>query len=120
MNKKFLEFIALHIRQILVVARITHFDIIIQKSKTRYAMDISVDYTYLRAYLRVGKEPKEQFRNGNELAVIETLCHEMSHIITGIPCHKSDDDFEEEEEQATELVARILYRLYLTETKEMR
>jgi hypothetical protein len=112
--KGMLEFVALHIKQILCVARITHFDIIIDNSMTRCAADIRVDYTYLRAFIRFGKETREQWIRGNKPGIVETLCHELSHIITGLPCSLAEnrEEMDTEEEQATELMARILFRLY--------
>lgn len=113
----FLDFVCLHLRQVLTVARLTHFDLIVQSSKTRYAADIRVDYAYLRAYIRFGDEPIEQWRRKDKEGIVQTICHEVAHIIVGIPMNEVEDreDYTKQEEQATEMVGRLLCRVYTQE-----
>lgn len=122
MSENFINFVVKHLFQILSVARLSYFNIIIDEKQSQAAADIRVDYIYLRAIIRFGKETINEFKEKQYDSVIETLCHEVSHIITGLPYHnlKSSRISEEQEEQATEMVARILFQLYMIEKRRWK
>ena len=81
-------------------------------------MTIDIDYKYLTADLIYNQERiEESWKDKNYLGIVNTLCHEVSHIITGEPFEtlkiKYKGASEELQERLTERVGRILYRLYI-------
>ncbi len=91
-----------------------HFDIYIGRYTDDASMDISVDYEYMRAEIRTGDKVKEWWRNKDKEAIIRCLAHEITHIFTGLPTdgRTLSKQAAKADEQATELVSRLLYRLY--------
>jgi hypothetical protein len=108
------RFILKHAERMLDLFKLSHFDLFLQTGKTRCSMDIKVDYTYLRAYLRIGDDIHVAYKNKDFETVLEALAHEITHIVVGIATHKAEDreDFNEEEEQAVEHIARIFFEFY--------
>jgi hypothetical protein len=119
MNKELQEFLFKHIRQMLFVYRLTHFDVTLNLTRSPFMMDIIVDYVYINAELRIGKSIHKAWKKGNKEKILQCLAHELTHIATGIATHKAKNrsKFLEHEEAATELISRVFYRLYVHETK---
>lgn len=119
MNEELQAFLFKHIRQMLCIFRLTHFDVYLNLKKSPFMMDIKVDYVYLRANIRIGKSIKRLWRKGEKKEILQTLAHEITHIAVGIATHNDEDRDEhtELEESATELISRVFYRLYEFETK---
>ena len=114
MKKETYAFVRKHGASLLKMLQLNHFRVYIATGKTKASMDIQVDYTYLRAYVRIGKDVHEAYARGDHDYVVECLCHELTHIIVGIPMHKVKHraKFLEQEESAVELLSRHIFELY--------
>lgn len=91
-----------------------HFDIYIGRMTPNAQMDILVDYEYMDAEIRIGKEVYTLWKNKDKEAIIRILSHEITHILSGLATDgiKLSKQASKQDEQATELISRLLYRLY--------
>lgn len=91
-----------------------HFDIYLGGETKTANMDISVDYKYLTATICINKGMAQLYKIGNREEILTCLCHEITHILTGVITDgiALDKQQTKQDEQATEHLSRLLYRLY--------
>jgi len=100
-----------------------HFDILVTHNpKLDCQMAIDVDYRYLEAKIEYGNDTIERWKNDDVHFIIKCLAHEVTHILTGNLSNpfKMKREVRGEmmthfDEQVTEHVSRLLYRLYIKE-----
>ena len=85
---------------------LTHYSVEFYRRKldSDTAMEIEVETDYLRAEIAYGYLVQCMWRQRKRKQILQVLCHEITHILTkGITKNN---------EQATEHISRLLYKLY--------
>ena len=120
------KFLYNHTSHIQTVARIIDYRISISqgsngdnnfKGSEQAIMTMDVDYEYLTASLKYNSELMiEDWRDKNYIIIIRSLCHEISHIITGESFDKLNIKYRGDgkyyQERLTERVGRMIEQIY--------
>ena len=98
----------------LVAFNLSHYEVtfyyLAQSNKKDGAMEIEVDIEYLRGSIAYTRLVRALWKLGDRKQIRQILCHEISHILTEqLWTSKSTRT---NNEQVTEHVSRLLFRLY--------
>ena len=99
-------FLEHHCRAMLLTFCLTHYSVgfFRRKLDSNTAMEIEVDTRYLRAEISYGYLVQCMWRQCKKKDILQILCHELCHILT--------NDATKNNEQLTEHISRLLYKLY--------
>jgi hypothetical protein len=125
-EQKIKDFFYHHISNIRMIARLEDFYIGFQpsddddkdfKGSRPAMMTMQTDYEYLTSELRYNRDViLEAWKNKDYESILETLCHEIGHIVTSEPFDRLNIKYKGEgkyyNERLTERVGRLISRLY--------
>lgn len=115
MKKTLISFLTYHCQRMQYCFVIEHFEIsFLQVKRLGATFDILVDHEYLDAVIRYGNTVVKLWEEGDKESILKALAHELTHVLTGNITDElsQTQKLRKREEQTTEHISRLLFRLY--------
>lgn len=114
-------FLELHLKGMQDCFNLRHFALtIVFKQRLDATMTIDIDTTYLHGEICYSNRIVKKYKEGEKDFVLGCLTHEVTHCLTNqiASLHRTTDLRLKTEEQVTEHLARLLFKLYKQTIKE--